>query len=173
MRISRLVAAAAVLVWISASPAFADVHALTDAVNVATDQDTGFDDRPVLQRPDGTDAAFVASAHYNSNQGYRTVTGLELRGGKFTLVFNIGTLVVQACSYTLGSELSFAARKDGIAVKATQTTAAPNGEICSDYPPRKPGTRVFTDTYRWNAKTARYAPTTHAIERMEKDAETP
>jgi hypothetical protein len=155
--------------WFALLAAFDDSRKpkLLDKANVATDQMTGFYDTPVLHLANGSDAVFVSSAHFNSNQGYRIVTALTLQNGSLQPAFDIFTLSDHACTYDRRQDLSFAAKGSDIVAKVVETTTL-SGDDCGEKPPVEKGVRTITDTYRWDAKKERYFPTSKALEKLAK-----
>jgi hypothetical protein len=140
---------------------------LLDKANVATDQMSGFYDTPVLHLANGSDAVFVSSAHFNSNQSYRIVTAFTLQNGSLQSAFDVFTLSDHACGYDRQQDLSFSAKGSDIVAKVVETTTL-TGEDCGEKPAVEKGTRTITDTYRWNARKERYFPTSKALEKLGK-----
>jgi hypothetical protein len=120
----------------------------------------------------GTDAFLATSSHSNSSQSYEMVTPLFLRGGKFHFLDTLFIYGAGMCSYSMTEDRRFAVRPNqaseygDVVVRVTIETKSGDTD-CSDEPkPPKPGKKIVSDIYRWDARKGAFVAATGAVGRL-------
>ena len=134
---------------------------LTDLLNVANDETTGF--RDALTTPIGPedDAIVLNSSHSNSNQGYNWFTVVRIDDGQVAEIASFPTLLERLCQGEREQQPSITtdAQGDGpwpITITVTEETR-PSGEKCDDATASfVAGTVDYRTTYRWSSSLMTY-----------------
>ncbi|MBX3570385.1 MAG: hypothetical protein KF914_20150, partial [Rhizobiaceae bacterium] len=144
------------------------VPRLRDAVNVAHDRFTSFNQPAVLAVAEGATLVLSRSSHFNSNQSYVTTALLLVRDGRIEPVDTVFTFDETGCDFERRQALSFAAkgasgsRPADFDVTVTETTR-PAADPCGDGPVPAASTRTIAVTYAWNTAEGRYQPSSDAL----------
>lgn len=142
---------------------------LLDAANVGYDRLTGFFTPGALRVGQGEDVALVSSSHFNSNQSYRTVAMIGLRGDKLRLIDTVLTLGDAACGYQRTQTPRFTAQGGAIRVKVTEAVRHTQ-PACKDQPRPAVRQRSVAVDYRWKPGAGAYGRSSDALERLAGEA---
>lgn len=141
---------------------------LRDAVNVAHDRSTSFNEPAALTVAQDMTLVLSRSSHFNSNQSYVTTALLLVRDGRIEPVDTVFTFDETVCDFARLQAISFAATEPSgstpadVDVTVTETTR-PAEEPCGDGPVPAASTRTIAATYAWNAAESRYRPSSDAL----------
>lgn len=132
---------------------------LLDAVEVDTDQLTGFADGP-FAISDDDEAMMVGSGHSNSSQTYQSTILAHLYEGKLQRIASFFTLGVVSCDVWQTEELSVAAAPDSNDYWSIDATVvrrkALAGQECEDPAETDWRHREFIATYVWDSSEQHY-----------------
>lgn len=147
---------------------------LLDAVNVALDRDTYFQEPDRLSVGANDDILMTASSHSNSEQNYMITLLVMVVGDKFKLIDTIYTFDERLCAYSHTQDVAFRTVKDGrshAAINATVTDAiVPSDESCDEAAPKASSHKISV-TYHWNKKSSRYVADSDAFEKLSVENE--
>lgn len=141
---------------------------LLDAVNVAFDRFTGFDEPATLEAGAGASFVLTRSYHFNSSQNYVTTAILLVRDGRMELVDTVFTFDERGCDFERRQVTSFTATPAaggapaGLTVTVTETTQ-PAQEPCGETAAPAAATREISVTYAWDAGEGRYVAASDAL----------
>jgi hypothetical protein len=149
---------------------------LLDTEDVGNDRLVSFG-AATMPLAEGTDLFFVENQHSNSDQSYLDTAAMFLADGKLKLAAEVFTFSEALCAYETTQTPAFktVAEKDAkyraVVVSVAVKTTLSDLECSGDAKRPKPGTRVWRDTYRWDAAKREYRATTHALDRLAKENE--
>lgn len=151
----------------------ADTPRLLDAANAGAQRWTGFFEPAHIPLGDDAGLLLTQSTHFNSSQGYATLTLTLARDGRLELIDMVSTLSENLCAYERTQSLEVkpaaAAPLADIVVVVTDETT-PHAEPCSDAAP-EPGTNEIAVTYHWDAAAGHYMPDSDAFEVLARENE--
>ncbi|TJX46906.1 MAG: hypothetical protein E5W21_21290, partial [Mesorhizobium sp.] len=147
---------------------------LLDAVNVALDRDTYFQEPGRLSVGANDDILMTGSSHSNSEQNYMITLLVMVVGDKFKLIDTIYTFDERLCAYSHTQDVAVRTVKDGrshAGIKATVTdTILPNEESCDEAAP-KASSHKTSVTYHWSKKISRYVADSDAFVKLSAENE--
>jgi hypothetical protein len=151
-------------------------EAAIDVADVASDQQTSFDEPALLTLGSGDDGLRISSSHFNSSQGYRITSVLALPDGKLTEMASVFTLNENYCGMRREQTAALApvttdeaTRWAPFTITVTETTSLSTPEC--DLADVVPGTRSATATFSWNAAAAAYEPDSSALDDLYAETE--
>jgi hypothetical protein len=153
-----------------------DSPKLLDAADVGYDRFTGFGEPAKLSLGEGKTMVITQSSHFNSNQNYEATPMILLRNDRLQLVDVVWTLDDHGCSYERQERPAFSAGDraartySDIVATVTETTTLTNQD-CSGEEALKPGTQVFTVTYRWDEASSKFVPDSDAFDKLAAENE--